>query len=184
MIIKEFWLVLYWANPACHRSCTGEPEGAWYLVFNVLFRVEALLLQWLKEAVFVWVGFEEDSVVGESQLQAGADFWAGCVCSNCSLNFQLRFGVGTRNCPLFKGPVLIQHKEDRLINSTVLAKVSDIKSFPQKAAFLNLLPWRFEEKVTKQASFGKSSSKYILSNIMKNTDSCFKRGAQKEVKFC
>lgn len=91
--------------------------------------------------MFAWVGFEEDSLVGESQLQPGAGFWTGRVCSNCSLNFQLRFGVGTR---IFKGPVLTQHK-DRLINSTVLAEVSEIKSFPQKAAFLNLLPQRFEE---------------------------------------
>lgn len=107
--------------------------------------------------MFVWFGFEEDSLVGESQLQAGAYFCTGCVCSNCSLNFQLRFGVGTRICPLFKGPVLTQHK-DRLINSTVLAEISENKSFPQKAAFLNLLPQRFEEKVTKQASSGKAQA--------------------------
>lgn len=94
----------------------------------------------------------------ESQLQAGAAFWAGRVCSNSSLNFQLRFGVGTRMCPLLKGPVLTQHHGDRLMVSTVLADVSETKSFPQEVAFLNLLPQRFKEKVTKQASSGKSSN--------------------------
>lgn len=102
--------------------------------------------------MFAWDGFKEDSLVGESQFQAGAAFWARCVCSNCSLNFQLRFGVGTRICPLLKGPVLTQHQWDRLINSTVLAEVSKTKRFPQEATFLNLLPQMFEEKVTKQAS--------------------------------
>lgn len=42
-----------------------------------------------------WGVFEDDGLVGESHLKAGAAFRAGRVCSNCGLNFQLRFPVGT-----------------------------------------------------------------------------------------
>lgn len=99
--------------------------------------------------LFAWDGFEEDSLVGGRQLKAGAAFWAGRVCSNCGLNFQLRFGVGTRICPLLKGPVLTQHQWDSLMNSAVWLKALRRKTSPPKAAFLNLLPQRFEGKVAK-----------------------------------
>lgn len=72
--------------------------------------------------LFAWDGFEEDSLVGGRQLKAGAAFWAGRVCSNCGLNFQLRFGVGAGICPLLKGPLLTQYQWDSLMNSAVWLK--------------------------------------------------------------
>lgn len=77
--------------------------------------------------MFAWDGF-----VGERQLKARAAFWAGHACSNCGLNFQLRFGVGTQICPLLKGPVLTQHKWESLMDLAVLAEGSETIKFPME----------------------------------------------------
>ena len=81
--------------------------------------------------VFAWDGF-----VGERQLKVRTAFWAGHQCSNCGLNFQLRFGVGTQICPLLKGTVLTQHQWESLMDLAVLAEGSEMIKFPLEVCIL------------------------------------------------